>query len=236
MLSFPKSEQLKYGTLGAGLLGLLLRVLLYSTGIDRRGLLISTHWAQFALWILTAAVIGGIFCLRTWIPAPKKIRFSPSKFAAAGCLLAAVALVLTPSETPSGFSLEPVEPVLRYLAAAALLGIGWCRFSGHRPNFLMHVILCAYFGIRMVCRYRVWSVEPQLMHYFFQLGAHLSLTFAAYHFATMDAKMGDLKKLWYWGMGGIFFCAVSIADAPVLMLGMILWLCSNLKYPGVANG
>ena len=69
MLSFPKSEQLKYGTLGAGLLGLLLRVLLYSTGIDRRGLLISGHWAQIALWLLTAAVIGGIFCLRTWIPA-----------------------------------------------------------------------------------------------------------------------------------------------------------------------
>ena len=236
MISISKSEQLKFGTLGAGVLGLLLRTFLYSTGIDRRGLLITGHWAGIGLWILTAAVIGGIFYLRSWIPQPKKIRFAPSKLAAAGCLVAAIALVLAPKTAPSGFPLESAEPVLRYLAAAALLGIGWCRFSGHRPNFLMHSILCVYFGVLMICRYRVWSVEPQLMHYFFQLGAHLAMTFVAYHFAAMDAKMGETKTLWYWGLGGIFFCAVSIADAPLLMTGMLCWLCTNLQSMGDANG
>ena len=236
MISISKAHQLKYGTLGAGALGLLLRILMYRTGVDYRNLLISNHWTQIALWILTAAVIAGIFLLRNRIPQPKTDDYPTGKFAAAGCLLAAVALVQSPGISNTGFALESVEPALRYLAALSLLAIAWCRFSRKRPNCLLHCALCLYLTVGMICRYRVWSVEPQLMHYLFQMAAHLTMTFTAYHFAALDAKTGNFRMLWCWGLGSIFFCAASIADAPMLMIGMLCWLCTNLTNPEDANG
>mgnify|MGYP003301256897 CR=1 FL=1 len=57
-----KPNQLKLFVAAAGLLGLLLRLVLLETALDEKGLLVSGHWADVGVWLLTAAVIGMI-CL-----------------------------------------------------------------------------------------------------------------------------------------------------------------------------
>ena len=52
-----KAETTKYLMLTVAALGLALRILLYSTGMDGRGLLVRFHWTSVALTVLTAAVL-----------------------------------------------------------------------------------------------------------------------------------------------------------------------------------
>ena len=49
-----KPQLLKFLVLGMGGLGLALRILLYATGMDEKGLLVEGHWARTGIWLLTA--------------------------------------------------------------------------------------------------------------------------------------------------------------------------------------
>ena len=85
-----KAEQLKFLILGAGGLGLALRIALYATGIDGRGLLESGHWAHIAVWILTAtAALVLLICCRP-ITGPEELpnAYPPAVTAALGAFAA----------------------------------------------------------------------------------------------------------------------------------------------------
>ena len=82
---------LKLLILSAGLLGLLLRFTLLHTAADEKGLLITGHWADTGVWLLTAAVIGVIFLVSRHCASPAccDTAVSPSILRCAGSLVAA---------------------------------------------------------------------------------------------------------------------------------------------------
>lgn len=230
-----KPATIKLLLLIAGLLGFNLRAALYATGMDEKGLLVRGHWAGICVWLLTAAVAVMIFLLTRRLSGHKTYKrdFPKSISRGVGCILAAAAFLLTSGSASAGDPLSTMQNVLHFAAAAALAAIGCCRFTGRKPFFLLHGVVCLYLALRMVFQYRLWSADPQLQDYCFYLGAHLSLMLTSYQFAACDADMGSHRKLWAFGLASVFLCltALPCSGEPFFLLGCAIWVYTNLSHP-----
>ena len=226
---------LKITVLSAGLLGLLLRLVLLQTGVDEKGLLITGHWADYSSWLLTAGVIGLIFLSqrnRTG-PADYSVAFPASPVRSVGSLIAAFGFLLSGAPDVMSMRLAAVETLLRFLSAAALVAVAYCRFLGKKPSFLFHGIACLYLALRMICRYQLWSSDPQLQHYAFYLGAHVALMLGSYQLAAFDTDCGNHRSLWCWGLGAVYLCLTAIpgSNEPFFLLCCALWAFTGLSNP-----
>ena len=216
----------------AGVLGLVLRAVLYTAGTDRKGLLIRGYWAGTGIWALTAAMVLVLYLWCHRLAGSKYYRktFPASFFSAAGAILAALSFILSPvAQVPSPV-FGKIEPVLRFAAAAALLWISFCRFRGSTPFFLLHCTVCMYLALRLVCQYRIWSADPQIQNYAFYLGAHVALMITAYQLAAFDAGFGNHSRLWFFGLAGIYLSMISLigSSEPFFLVCCIIWIWSSL--------
>lgn len=227
-----KPQLLKLFALAGGILGLLLHIVLYETGMDGKGLLISGHWAGGGLWILTALVLAAVILLTRGIRGPEDYRDThPVSFLGGiGCFVLAAALGMTAwKDWCADTTLDILMGVLMFAAALSLIYIGICRMSGGKPAFLAHSVLCACFAIRMVWQYQFWSSDPQLMDYVFFLGAYAALMLAAYQQAAFDADMCSHWALWAASLAAVYFCIVALragVDTWILLTGG-LWALTN---------
>lgn len=225
-----KPELIKLLALAAGLCGLMLRIVLFATGFDEKGLLIAGHWAGRGLWVLTAAMVAMLFLLSRIIDGPKRYRSAhPASFSAClGCALAAFAVGRT---VIGEFHAQPLPATLLGLAAAlCLLVIGFCRVQPCKPNFLLHCVVCVFFAVRMISQYRSWSSDPQVLDYAFYLGAHIALMLTAYQHAAFDLGSGSHRTLWCCSLLASYLCFVSLtatADTWLLM-GCGIWAFTNV--------
>ncbi len=161
MKVYPK-QQLPYAVAGAGMLGGLLRMLLYTRGTDDGGLLIPGHWAAVSLWALTALVMAALILFYS---KPVGATLHSPIASALGCFLCAAALAgVTLFQSPGAQTpLDTLIFGLSLAGAAALAYIGICRLRGKQPHYLGHALLCLCFALKMVGQYRTWSADPQLM-------------------------------------------------------------------------
>lgn len=230
---------LKYLALVSGILGCLLRSILYSSAVDEKGLLISGHWAEISLWVLTALTAALLFllCDKSQEQPGYSSSYPPSGISAAGSILAGVSFAICGLSDSVGGNLAVAEVVLRFAGAAALACVGFCRFTGHKPFFLFHSIVCVYLALRMICRYRLWSSDPQPMNYCFYLGAYVALMLFAYQLAACDAGLPDHRKLRACGLAAIYLCTVSLADSTeaFFLLCCGIWALTNLSRPASRN-
>ena len=228
------AKRTKYLIAAAGALGFLLRMLLYTAGRDTSGLLVRGHWAGIALLVLTCGVLFGLpFLTRSFQKSESRFAFPPASLTgAAGATAAALAFFLCPSpDAPNPF-LTLLETVLRFGSGLALLAVGFCRFRGRKPGFLLHCTVCLYLAVRLVCQYRLWSSDPQLQDYCYYLGAQISLMLTGYQFAALDAGIGSHRKLWNVGLTSVYLCAVSLwgEGEPLLMACCGIWVLTNLSH------
>lgn len=229
-----RPDLLKYLTLGAGGLGLALRVILYTTGIDGRNLLETGHWAHIALWVLTFAVVGIIFtATRSLEGSADPASFCPMSYAGSlGAFAAMVGIGITTVSEFAEFSnsLHLLVWALGIGATISLGCIGICRLMGKQPHFLCNVVLCLYFALRMVSQYQMWSSDPQLQDYCFYLISYVALMLTAYHHGAFGADMGSHKQLWRFSLGAVYFICLSLNGGidTFLMLGCGAWAITNL--------
>lgn len=221
-----KPNQQKLFIAASGLLGLLLRLVLLETALDEKGLLISGHWADVGVWLLTAAVIGMIFL---FVGRQKEAKDAALP-GCIGALIAACGFLLSGDSAVTTVRLAAAEPVLKILAAAALVAVAYCRFRGKTPSFLLHGTVCLYLALRMVCRYQLWSADPQLQHYAFYLGAHVAVMLGCYQQTALDAGSGDRRSLWRWCLAAVYLCltALPCSEDPFFLLCCGIWMLSNL--------
>ena len=226
------SRVLKYLCLSAGILGCTMHTVLYTGGVDSKGLLISDHWAATGTWLLAGGTIAVLWLLTRSFSGGKTCKSAPSVTGGIGCLGAAAAFVLS-SGGGTGEPILLIHRILGLVSAAALAAVAYCRFTGKKTCFLFHGVTCLYLALRMVVQYRNWSADPQLSDYFFYLAAHLTLMFTAYHFAAFDAAMGSYRKLWFWGLSSVFLCCTALPGSgqDIFLLGCILWIFTNLNCP-----
>lgn len=227
-------KQLKFLILGAGGIGLALRIVLYAYGMDGRGLLRENYWASVALWCLTAAVFAALLIFGRKITGPEKYADAqPVSFQSAiGCFALMAGLILTSIREFSEFStnLHLIIWVLGLICAVAMGCVGICRLTGKKPYFLLHAALCIYFALRMVSQYRQWSSDPCLQDYCFYLTAYVTLMLTAYHQAAFDAEMGKHRLLWFFSLAGVYLCCLSLKGSrdTLLLLGCAAWAFTNL--------
>ena len=224
---------LKLFAVAGGVLGLLLQYVLYTTGVDGKGLLIAGHWAGAALTTLTVLVFSAVIILTRGIQGPDDYRNShpASVIRGLGCIALTVALAATCRNAWSAeTTLEMLTGVLTFASAAGLLYVGICRMAGVKPVFLGNAAACACFAIRMVSQYQHWSSDPQLMDYIFYLCAYGALMLAAYQQAAFDAGMGSHRNLWALSLAAAYLCCAALwgaADFWVLLAGAF-WAVTNM--------
>lgn len=225
------TKKLKYLIFCAGSLGALLRAVLYLTGTDSKGLLVSGHWAHIAVWVLTGlmALPVALFC-RNIQSSSGTGRSSPASVA--GCLAAAAGFVAAslPDWRSALMPLEKAAAMAGFASAAALVYIAVCRFLDRAPHPLSHGLICVTFALRMVCQYRLWSSDPQLQDYCFYMGAHVALMLTAYHFAALDAKLGTLRQLWFLGPAAAYLSILCLwgSGNTLFLLCCAVWVLTNL--------
>ena len=223
-----KFSQLQLLTLSAAVLGLLLRIVLFTTGMDQKGMLISGHWSTTGLLALSVMICGLL------IPGCALLSDSgqvPGRFhrlvAGAGCFGAAGGFLLFPASFTAG---NIPGTALSFVCAASLVFIGIHRCIGRRPHFLAHVAVCLGFAIRMVSQYRIWSSDPQLADYCFYMISLVTLMLTAYHSAAFDAGMGGFRRLRFFGLISVYFCAVSLWGSDYSLFTVLcgFWVLTNL--------
>lgn len=233
--------KLKALILCAGLLGAELRMVLYTTAMDHKGLLIAGHWAATAVLVLTFLVLGVlVFCCRR-IRGPQDYRdsYPASLIPALGSLICAVGFLVTGlgDLKEVTLSLDRIAAWLSILSAAALVYAALCRALGKCPFFGAHALVCITFALRMVCQYRLWSSDPQLQDYVFYMLSHVGLMLTAYHLSAFDAGLGHHRTLWFLGLASTYLSLLSVYGCKnrLFMLCCALWALtclSNLKRPG----
>ena len=220
---------LKLLTFFSGLLGLLLYLILRSSGVDDKGLLVNGYWAGRGLLVVFAVMAVGLIPLCRTIRCNARTRVAqPGLVGALGAFAGAAALGATAVMELDFFQLMPF--VLAQVAAASLLAVGVCHLLGRKPHFLLYVLLCAYFAIRMVNQYQIWNATPQIMEYVFYLAAYVVLMIHAYQYAALDVGLGSFALLWWTGLMSVFlsFVSVSRSSDTWLMLGCGIWVVTNL--------
>ena len=213
----------------SGAVGFVLRMWLFATGVDHKGLLVEGHIAGILIFILSGLVLGGLFL---WLRHPLKQLsyerlFPASLTAALGCWIAAAGIGRT-AFALLGSSLDRagiLSLVLSVAAIASLAYLGLCRMRGRRPHPALHGVITVYFISRLIALYRSWSSETQLHAYFFQLLAMVFLMLAVFHRTELDAGSGKLNAWVFFRSGAVFFCLTALYDEAFLFyLAMFVWM------------
>lgn len=220
-----RSRILPHFTLGAGLLGLVLRIWLFSD-IDEKGLLPAGHPADSALYILTALTLG-ILCLATReLTSRKTSKGILRPVTACAYVLGGLGLLFDSLLHFSGANvrLAGVAMVGGFLGGIVMLCMAALLFMGKKPVFWMHAVLTVVLMLDTVAQCQVWGAEPQLQAYFFPLLASIFLILTGYQATSLAAGQGKIKLLAFFSQCALFFCCVSLNTAQwPLYLGMLFW-------------
>ena len=213
------SKQLRYTVFSTGLLAMALRWLLYATGMDQKGLLISNHWSAQSVLILSALVLGLVLMAsrKPTVPSGHPIlQGIGSLAAAAGILIRSI------RHYPAA---ELLPEFLGFAAGLGLLIAGTCCLWKRKVPFLCHSAVCIFFALQMISHYRSWSADPQLMDYGFHLIAFLFLMLTGYFLAAQDVQMGKPSALTFCAMSAAYFCCVALPESgdAMLLIPCALW-------------
>lgn len=214
---------LPYFTLGAGGIGLILRLWLFSA-TDAKGLLPASHPADTLLYILSALVLAVLFlACREPGTAPFRRRFRQIG-ETAGNLIASVCLILY-GFLGHGILLSAIACLIGGIALLFSAFLAWKRKS--LPYWVIAVLTVALMVIT-VTKCRAWGAIPQLQHYIFPLLACVFLILTAYHRTTLAAKQGKRRHVAFFSQGALFFCLLSLNSDPILCFGMACWAAAQL--------
>ena len=235
---YLKPAYLPVAALAGGLLAMVMRLWLFGLGTDERGLLPAATFPDIFSWILAALMLALLFwCTRRLNEATKySFNFRPSMPAAGGTLLGALGILITCliELISGGERLGIFSSVMGLLAAAVLIFLAYCRWTGMKPMFLLHSFVCLWLMFHLVSHYRLWSAYPQLQTYAFELLAIIFLMLSCYQRAAFDAGNGKRKAYALFTYAAVFFCAAAIPGSatPVFYIGSALWMFAtpcNLK-------
>ena len=116
--------------------------------------------------------------------------------------------------------------LLGILSTFAMVALAYGRYKGFRPNVLLHGIICVYLMLYLVSHYRLWSSNPQLQSYAFELLAIVFVMLACYQRAAFDAGKGNRQAYAFFTLIALYFCIAALpgCDNAVFFLGAAVWM------------
>lgn len=234
MKKFLKTTNLPWFVLAAGIIGIALRFWLLSTGIDKNNFLVSGHPADILLWLLTAATAALVIigCLPVVEANKYAFNFPPSLIAAVGDSLLALGILVASilSLISSAGPLATASAVAGFLSTALLSLCAFLRWKGMRPTFLLRGLVCIFWVLRLVSLYQIWSPEPQLQNYIFQLFANVFMMLAFYQRTAFDADSGNRRAHAIYHLAATFLCCLSLVGSKDWFLygAGALWAITDL--------
>lgn len=222
------------GTLAAGLCSLGLHRYMMDNCFDAKGLLIAGNLPG-RLLVLVGVVFAGalLLMLRTiggngeYTDNFPRDTVSGLLMTAAGLLLAAAIPSLEQPAAPAGTLAawaalfeqltDICMTVLPWLAAAAMVVLGLCRMRGRQPVPWFGGAVCLFYMLMLVTNYRLWSADPQLQDYAYQLLSGVLLMLCSFHRTCCDAGVIQRRKLLFTALAAAF-CATAALSMELMRL------------------
>ena len=226
------NQQLLLTAGGAGFLGFWLRALLYRTGFDEKNILSASHPLHLACLVLTAVLAVYLF-LRIRRPDGQEVPDPWSRFPAGllgGCFLLLHGVSLIPE-------LDELLSVLRcalaLTASASMAAAVFPPLRSRRVHMLCHGLICLFFALDMLCRYRNWSGNPQLPDYVFHVLAGVCLSLCSYHRLAFDTGLGKHRIHSFCCLMALYLCLLSLVgpEGWEFYLGGAFWAAACLFTP-----
>lgn len=234
MKKFLKPNDLPVMTAALGGLGLVLRRLVYAFAVDEKNLFISGHPLEILLALVTAAALMYIFATVRKLDGSNRYvdNFQASVPALVGHGAAAVGIFLTVLFGEPGMRnyLGVSWKIMGFISPVCLLLAGCARMQGKRPFFLLHLFPCLFLMFHIVNHYQVWSGNPQILDYSFELFGTMALMLFAYYSAAFDVGSGRRRMHLGAGLAAVYLCMAELAltEYPWLYLGGIAWALTGL--------
>ncbi len=217
--------------LGAANAGI--RYWMYTAAVDEKGLLL--RWSPPGILCLSLSAVTALLILGAVLTGKGSDRygenFPPSLLGGiCACLLAAAIGWSCLGSFQTLDTLGKLRMVVGWASVPCLLLTAYGRIRGVRPIFLLHGIVCLFFGLNLADHYRIWSAEPQMADYIFQLLSAVGLLLTAYHRTAFDVGLGGRKGLQSASLLAGFFCfsAVTASQEAVFYLAGGLWCLGSL--------
>lgn len=232
MKRYLKFENVPYGVLMAGAVGLLLRLWLHSTR-DEGGFVARGHISGVLLLVLTVGVLVGLFLVCRHFRQANKYgyNFPASPVSALGSVLGAAGIVIV-SVTELVTASLPVETITALVGLLGAGALGFCAYSrwkGEQASALLYGVVCIYLMLRLFCMYRTWSSDPQLEDYTFELLALACGMLAVYHRATFNADFGSRRAYAFFNLSTVYFCFLSLTGgSTAFYLSVGVWMFTDL--------
>jgi len=227
-----RSHILPYFTIGAGILGLVLRIWLFSA-TDEKGLLPAGHFADHALFILTALVLLILF-LSTRKLTPRHVSKAFIRYAnGVTCVLGGFGLIFSAIFHLAGSSarLALLATAASFIGGLVMLAMAALSFFRKRIHYGMPAIVTVVLMLDAVTQCQVWGSVPQLQLYFFPLLASVFLILTAYYKTTFAARRPKPRQLAFCSQCALYFCFLSLNSSQwMLYLGMLFWAAFQI-YP-----
>lgn len=230
MKRFLKMKYLPLAVLGSGVVTYLLRTLLWVGAMGGNGLLPAGTFPDVASWVMVAITVVGLFAATWLLRGANKYQqnFSASLSAGIGMVVAAASFCVTSLlELIAGTdTISTASSLLGILSTFAMVALAYGRYKGFRPNMLLHSIVCVYLMLYLVSHYRLWSSNPQLQSYAFELLAIVFVMLSCYQRAAFDAGKGNRQAYAFFTLIALYFCVAALpgCDNPVFFLGAAAWM------------
>lgn len=232
MKQLLRSHSLPVLPAAAGVLGLLLRIWLFSA-IDEKGLLPAKHFADTAVFLLTAIVLGLLFLI-TRKPMTRPVRKGvPALAGIAGCAMGGIGFLCTGLGNLSAHTarFSGIATLAGIVGGLALLAMAVLKYFRKRAGYGFPAIVTVCLMLDTVAQCQVWGAASQLQEYFFPLMASVFLILTAYHATFLAAGQGKPQQLAFFSQGALFFCCTCLNTIHwMLYLGMLFWAAAQL-YP-----
>ena len=234
MKKYLKPMYLPYCTLILGALSFLCMYWLYATGVDQRMLLNPAHPGAILTWIFCAAMIAAVIVPTQ--PLGGKLRyeriFPGSIVGAVGTAVSAVGIAITACSELAGRNdrIITLAGWLGIIAAASLVYLAWCRYAQIRPLFFARAAVLLYLMLHLLCRYQIWSSEPELLRFFFDLAATICFLLATYQRFAIEVGIAQRRSYLCFSMLGVFFAMAALpGSSDRVFLGCLaVWAMTDL--------
>lgn len=226
-----RNNLLFYGsTLLAGFSSLGLHLYMMEHCIDHKGLLIAGNLPVWFMLAIGAAFVVGVALLLWKLGGNGTYEDNFPRDPISGTLLiAAGAVMLWYAVHPEHIQVPQAQPmiggaagvitrlmdrgqdILPWLAAVCMAVLGLYRILGRKASAWFGGAVCLNYMLTLVTDYRLWSADPQLHSYAYQLLAEVLLMLCAFHRTSCDGGILQRRKLLFTGLSAAVCAMASLS-------------------------